>query len=1188
MPVALSRRIASLSVPVLILGVALAVRLTMIERYVPVSPWVAAQTLADAEMGRNLIEGRGWTANRVLIERARAAQNQPGRRIMVDLQDLLPVDDSPANQLSVGAAHSPGYSTWLAISYWLGGDYRYVYSQRMQAVLDAIGALLVFGIGVRCWSRTAGVIAGLGYALSPPHAFLANLTVAAATDSFWFLLTAYGTVVTAGAIKEGRSPWRGGALVALAGFCGACMNSTALVLPAVSAGAAVVIAVADRRYLRVAGVLLAAQLMVMVALTPWAVRNQQRFDQFSFVRGSFWQLAFAAWGELPNPWGLGFDDKEYWHWIDENCPACSAGQQQQAMRDFLLSEVVTTRPFPRHLGNLLALRLPRTLEVARTPDGGFQPGEPTRSDKALAGLFVRWDRLLPWIAVLAAAGLAIALFRRDHRLILLLGLAPSVFLLGFSLVFYVELRKTVPAYGCVFVLAAIAVAGTGEFLWTRLKNVAGSRATAAAVAVFCLLAVAGGSAQAPSPVAGGELHSVIANTFGQVWGWGSNLYGQLGDGAQTVRYAVNAKSLADGLANVAGVAAGSNHTLALTRDGSVWGWGDNSMGQLGLGNRRSQLRPVPIPSLHAIRAISGGYAHSLALDADGAVWSWGSNLYGQLGRARPAESLAPVRVSLPRKATAIAAGWFFSLAIDDTGRVWAWGRNTRGQLGSGSDRDVAEPVLVPGLADIRMVAAGHQHALALNREGRIWAWGANDYGQVGGRRSEEDLALPRFPDWLDNVDSGSAKSRPTTNRSVGYPTQGAVVPPRIVEDVPAASQVVAGADCAFAISAGGQAWAWGDNMYGQLGDGGFVTRSEPAPATALPPVAAIGAGHAHLTAIAQDGSLWTWGFGHFGQLGEGLTSRRLAVPRRLNNLRAREPEFDLSPGNAYVIEAAERSWMEAGTVAESRRMLIKGTATDRYTYVARAKPLFVGPDTPWRYLFAQGVARVGGITVGVQVDGKWAYQANVDSPGPFTVSWQVPNTVQATAVIAHYLPGESLESDVELSAWGWLTSPAPPDPNRPAPARAPARAAMVPVKEPEFDLRPANALLFGKEELAWTGPGTTPVARRLQVKGEAAGRYTYAAQAKPILIGPGSAWRHLFAQGVARVGGITVGVQVEGKWVYQATIESAGPFTVLWEVPSPMNATVVIAHYLPGDSLATDVEITSWGFLKSPAIRKAR
>jgi alpha-tubulin suppressor-like RCC1 family protein len=788
---------------------------------------------------------------------------------------------------------------------------------------------------------------------------------------------------------------------------------------------ALVVAAFDRRVLRVVGALALSQALVLIALTPWAFRNLRQFDQFTLVRGSFWQLAFASWGELPNPWGLGFDDKEYWHWIDENCPSCSPGAQQQAMGKFLLSDVVATAPFPRHVTNLLALRIPRALAVGRTPEGVFRADAPPRQAAALRFAFQEWDRVLPVIALFAGVGLVVALARRDRRAAVALSLAPTLFLTGFSLVFYVELRKTVPGYGFVFVLAGIGTASICGSLWRTARRL-GPPPKVASIAGFAAVGFwTTVYSQSPSIAAGGETHSEIVTGTGEVWGWGGDLYGQLGNDQQLERYAVDPKTKARGLEHVRSVAAGGNHTLAITDDGALWGWGDNSLGQLGDGTRRTRRRPIRLPVAGPIRAVAGGVAHSLALDNDGSIWAWGSNLYGQLGTHSAVESLQPVRVPLDRPAVSIAAGWFFSMAVDDAGRVWAWGRNRRGQLGDGSILDRHAPGLVLNISGIRSIAAGHQHALALGSDGRVWSWGANDYGQVGVPRSDH-VVLARTYLMLDTIAQEAARDQASQNTDQSIEGRTELIP-RQVPGIPATASVAAAADCSFLVTRGDRVWAWGDNLHGQLGDGTFDTHATPVPVVGLPPVVTVAAGHSHVMALAKDWTLWTWGFGHYGQLGDGLIERRRSVPRMVMNLRAREPVLDLSAGNAMVLSAQDVGWTEPGVVIDGRRVIIRNTAAGRYTYAALAKPVRVGKETDRRFLFAQGTVRSGAITVGIQEHGNWVFQTNVDVPGPFTVLWEVPASMDAVAVIAHRLPAENLESDVEIHAWGWIkTLPSAP------------------------------------------------------------------------------------------------------------------------------------------------------------------
>ena len=449
---------------VFIAAIALGLRLWMLHSYLPLSPWVAAQTLADAEMGRNLRAGRGWVANVEMLAKATAANN--ARNEMVDLQDLLPVDDSsPDLLINGGSAHSPGYSGWFAISYWLGGAARYRYSQVMQATLDAFGCILLFGIGRSLWSARAGLAAAAIYALWPAPAFLANLTVAAATDSFWFIAVAYGALTGWRQVEAGVTPWRGVTIVTLAAFGGACMNSTSFALPTAVAGVSVLAAIAcDRRAWKFCAYMITAQLLVGALLTPWAFRNQRMFGQFTPVRGSFWQLAFAAFGELPNPWGLGFDDKYYWNWIAENCPTCSAGEREALARKYIVGTVVMSRAFPRFAVALIEWRLPVLIEVMRVPLGRFNEGGSTAARNTLSGFLSVADTVAPTLMIFAAIGMFLVWRQPDKRTGLMIAMAPTLFLTTFSLFFYVELRKTLPGFAFLSVPAGIAVTSLGAGL----------------------------------------------------------------------------------------------------------------------------------------------------------------------------------------------------------------------------------------------------------------------------------------------------------------------------------------------------------------------------------------------------------------------------------------------------------------------------------------------------------------------------------------------------------------------------------------------------------------------------------------------------------------------------------------------------------------------------------------------------
>jgi alpha-tubulin suppressor-like RCC1 family protein len=172
--------------------------------------------------------------------------------------------------------------------------------------------------------------------------------------------------------------------------------------------------------------------------------------------------------------------------------------------------------------------------------------------------------------------------------------------------------------------------------------------------------------------------------------------------------------------------------MAIKNDGTVWGWGDNTYGQLGDSTYSYRTIPVQARHLSGISAVAGGNGHSLALKNDSTVWACGLNFNGQLGQGTPGGWInTPVQVIVLGNITAIAAGTFHSLALRDDGTVWSWGGNAYGQLGDGTTTERDTPVQVSTLTGIIAIAAGTYHSLAVKNDGTVWAWGHNIYGQIG-------------------------------------------------------------------------------------------------------------------------------------------------------------------------------------------------------------------------------------------------------------------------------------------------------------------------------------------------------------------------------------------------------------------------------------------------------------------------
>ncbi|MGE5673171.1 MAG: stalk domain-containing protein [Mycobacterium leprae] len=332
------------------------------------------------------------------------------------------------------------------------------------------------------------------------------------------------------------------------------------------------------------------------------------------------------------------------------------------------------------------------------------------------------------------------------------------------------------------------------------------------------------------------------------------------------------------------VTGGYGHSLLLTGDGSVWAWGDDSYGQLGIGKKGMETAPVQLTAPTGVKAISAGYQHTLAVTSDGKVWAWGGNDYGQLGAGRDTSfSLSPLAVAGLTDATAVAAGNGFSLVLKKDGTVWAWGKNLNGQLGSAGS-DSAKPIRVSGLTGITAIAAGTKHALALSSSGEVWTWGSGEYGQLGNNKYDDTYTAAKVPGLADVVAISAGERHSLVLKKdgtvwawgdnqwgqVGLPAgKAGSAKPVQIGGVSNIVSIAAGARHNLALQADGTVVAWGRGTTGQLGNGIDADSTTPVTISRLDPAVAIGAGWDHSLAVTADGTVWNWGDCSYGQLGIG-------------------------------------------------------------------------------------------------------------------------------------------------------------------------------------------------------------------------------------------------------------------------------------------------------------------------------
>ena len=242
-------------------------------------------------------------------------------------------------------------------------------------------------------------------------------------------------------------------------------------------------------------------------------------------------------------------------------------------------------------------------------------------------------------------------------------------------------------------------------------------------------------------------NSYAITTSNKLWIWGSNGTGQLGDGTTTD--SLTPKQVTS-LSNVKDVC-GNQFTIALLHDGTVWSWGVNSKGHLGLGAAASSYgndTPQQV-AISDVIDIECGSEFTLALKSDGTVWAWGDNYYGQIGNNKPsypAEEPSPVHIAGLTNITSVSAGHDHALALKSDGTVWSWGDNSSYALGNGTIIDSYVPIQVTGINNAVEVEAGANTSFIIRADGTLW-----ELGDANGGNSR----VPNFGNDIVAIESGN-------------------------------------------------------------------------------------------------------------------------------------------------------------------------------------------------------------------------------------------------------------------------------------------------------------------------------------------------------------------------------------------------------------------------------------------------
>ena len=330
------------------------------------------------------------------------------------------------------------------------------------------------------------------------------------------------------------------------------------------------------------------------------------------------------------------------------------------------------------------------------------------------------------------------------------------------------------------------------YSWGRATN--GQLGDNTTVSKSSPVSVVGGFCDWSEVSSGGE-HSLGLRTNGTAWSWGQPNNGRLGNNT-TAGYISSPVSVVGGFTDWCNISAGTNFSLAIRTNGTIWGWGLQTEGQLGDGTAANKSSPVSVVGGFTDWCqVSAGNNHSAAVRTNGTLWAWGCNGAGRLGNNNTANVSSPVSVvGGLTNWCGVSAGGGHTLGLNTSGVLWAWGNGSYGRLGDNTTAAKSSPVsVVGGFTDWCQISAGGYQSAAVRTNGTLWAWGYGHQGQIGDnagvvQRSSPVSVVGGFTNWC---------------------------------------QATAGSQHVFGLRTNGTLWAWGANCYGRLGDGTTVNKSSP-------------------------------------------------------------------------------------------------------------------------------------------------------------------------------------------------------------------------------------------------------------------------------------------------------------------------------------------------------------------------
>jgi len=331
----------------------------------------------------------------------------------------------------------------------------------------------------------------------------------------------------------------------------------------------------------------------------------------------------------------------------------------------------------------------------------------------------------------------------------------------------------------------------------------------------------------------GGAHTTAKKADGTLWGWGFGSWGELSSTNETEPNPVQLGTANDWNK----VYNGATNTFAIKNNGTLWGCGTNQLGALGVNSTTQNFNTFQqITMATNWVKVAPSHFFTIALKADGTIWAWGENNFYQTGNApATAQQLFPVQVGTATDWVDIATGTnATAFAIKANGTIWGWGENPSSIIVSGSSTySVSTPTQVGTDTDWVKMSVGGQQILAQKQDGTLWSWGGGYLGVA---------STPTVSNIPIQISTDSWKSFST------------------------------GDGTAAGVKADGTLWVWGVNTNGQLGDGTSVNRPVPTQIGTDTNWASVhDRKFSTNMATKTDGSIWYWGLNYYGEFGNGIS-----------------------------------------------------------------------------------------------------------------------------------------------------------------------------------------------------------------------------------------------------------------------------------------------------------------------------